>query len=158
MQLTRNLFLNRRKTLSRKLEELCLTWLLEKRLSKNEMMALYINIVEFGPNLFGIKEASEHYFNKHPSALRAEEIVALTRMLPGPRLYAKFFERKRFSQAYTNRVNRLLALLVKRGHLNQEDYQEITPTSLWELPAFEGDHNGNTLEGMLQQELDDPDL
>jgi hypothetical protein len=154
MQLTRNLFLNRKKNLSRKLEEICLTWLLERRLSKNEMMALYINIVEFGPNLFGIKEASEHYFQKHPSALRVEEITALTRMLPGPRLYAKFFERKKFSKAYTNRVNRLLALLVKKGHLQADAYQEITPTSLWDLPTLEVGDQEHSLEDMLEKELD----
>ena len=135
MQLTRNLFLNRKKTLSRKLEELCLTWLLERRLTKNEIIELYINIVEFGRNLFGIKEAASYYFQKEPIDLIPEEIVALTRMLPGPRLYAPFFERKRFSKAYRNRVNRLLKLLEKREHLTEDDYQPITTTSLWETPV-----------------------
>jgi membrane peptidoglycan carboxypeptidase len=132
MQLTRNLFLNKKKNLSRKLEELLLTWYLEKQLSKDEIIELYVNVVEFGPNLFGIREAAEHYFQKSPKELRPEEIVALTRLLPGPRLYAKFFERKRLSKAYTNRLNRLLALLVKRGHLEEGSFRKITPTNLWD--------------------------
>ena len=147
MQLTRNLFLNKRKNLSRKLEELCLTWYLEKKLSKDEIMELYINVVEFGPNLFGIREAAAHYFNKHPKSLRPEEIVALTRLLPGPRLYAKFFERKRLSKAYTNRLNRLLALLVKRGHLEEGAFRKITPTNLWDPYEDEADLDAGELEG-----------
>lgn len=147
MQLTRNLFLNKRKNLSRKLEELCITWYLEKKLNKDEIIELYVNVVEFGPNLFGIREAAAHYFNKHPKALRPEEIVALTRLLPGPRLYAKFFERRRLSKAYTNRLNRLLALLVKRGHLEEGSFRKITPTNLWDPYEDEGVLNTEELEG-----------
>ena len=54
MQLARNLFLNRRKTLSRKLEEIVVAWLLEQRFDKDEIMTLYLNAVEFGPNIFGV--------------------------------------------------------------------------------------------------------
>lgn len=147
MQLTRNLFLNKHKNLSRKLEELCLTWYLEKKLTKNEIIELYVNVVEFGPNLFGIREAAAQYFNKHPKALRPEEIVALTRLLPGPRLYARFFERKRLSKAYTNRLNRLLALLVKRGHLEAGSFRQITPTNLWDPYEDDLKHDPNELEG-----------
>lgn len=138
MQLIKNLYLHRRKTLSRKLEEICLAWLIERALTKNELITLYLNIVEFGPNVFGIREAAQTYFNKDPLQLRPEEISALTRLLPGPRLYAPFFERKRFTPAYTNRVNRLLKLLQKRGHLKADDWVEITPTSLWSLPPLQG--------------------
>ena len=136
MQLTRNLFLNRRKTLSRKLEEICLTWFLEKTLSKEEILTLYLNVVECGTDVFGIREASQLYFNKAPEFLRPEESVALARMLPGPRLYESFFKRKKFSKAYTNRINRMLKLLEKRGHLTSEQYVEITPESLWTLPPL----------------------
>ena len=134
MQLIKNLFLHRRKTLSRKLEEVCLAWLIEQKLTKNELITLYLNIVEFGTDLFGIKEAAEHYFNKLPKDLTPEEISAITRLLPGPRLYGPFFERKRLSKAYTNRVNRLLKLLQKRKYLSAEDWAPITPTSLWDKP------------------------
>ena len=133
MQLARNLFLHKKKTLSRKLEEICLSWLLERRFSKDELLDFYMNIVEFGRDRFGIKEAARDYFAKEVSALRPEEIAALVRMLPGPRLYERFFQRERLSRAYTQRVNRLLQLLERRGHLPAESYQLITPTSLWEV-------------------------
>ena len=148
MQLIKNLYLHRNKTLSRKLEEVCLAWLIEKKMSKDELITLYLNIVEFGPDLFGIKEAAKHYFNKAPIDLIPEEVSAITRLLPGPRLYAKFFERKRFSRAYTNRVNRLLKLLVKKKHLTKDEWTSITPTSLWERRA----------EIKLDSETDDPSV
>ena len=133
MQLIKNLYLHRKKTLSRKLEELCLAWFIEKKLSKDELITLYLNIVEFGTDIFGIKEAAKHYFNKAPIDLRPEEISALTRLLPGPRLYGPFFEKKKLSRAYTSRVNRLLKLLQKRKHLKSDEWSPITRTSLWEL-------------------------
>ena len=56
MQLARNLFLHRKKTLARKLEEIILAWLLEQNFDKDEMMAFYVNVVEFGPDLYGIEK------------------------------------------------------------------------------------------------------
>ena len=159
MQLTRNLFLNRKKTLSRKLEEICLTWLLEKRLTKEEILTLYINVVEFGTDLFGIKEATALYFNKTPDQLRPEESVALARLLPGPRLYESFFQKKKLSKAYTNRINRMLKLLEKRGHLTADQYVTITPESLWELPPLnlEPDSDLNPNHTTNQNEDDEYD-
>ena len=158
MQLIKNLYLHRRKTLSRKLEEVCLTWLIEKELSKDELITLYLNIVEFGPNLFGIKEAARHYFQKAPIDLRPEEVAAITRLLPGPRLYAKFFERKQLSKAYTQRVNRLLKLLVKKSYLKENEWSAITPTSLWEASReqLKSEEDSLTQEPQVQElELDE---
>ena len=75
MQLARNLFLNRRKTLARKLEEIVLAWLLEQEFDKDELMAIYVNLVEFGPDLYGIQEAARHYFDKDPAQLTPSEVA-----------------------------------------------------------------------------------
>ncbi|MBU0551352.1 transglycosylase domain-containing protein [Myxococcota bacterium] len=131
MQLAKNLFLTRTKTLSRKLEELILTWLLEEAFEKDELMALYVNVVEFGPDVFGIKEAAAYYFNKLPHDLTPTEIAFLVRLLPGPRAFHKEFERKQLSKGWIKRVDRLLKLLVKRGHLSEEEYAEADPGALW---------------------------
>ena len=71
MQLARNLFLTKTKTLSRKLQEVILAFMLDGDnvyLTKDEIMALYLNIVELGPDIYGVKEAAEHYFDKQPRA------------------------------------------------------------------------------------------
>src|SRR5206468_9824668 len=64
MQLVRNLFLGHHKNISRKLEEFIIAWLLEKHasLKKERILEIYLNIIEFGYNVYGISEASLYYF------------------------------------------------------------------------------------------------
>jgi len=71
MQLIKNVFLTREKTLSRKLEEILLVYILENNriASKERMLEVYFNIIEWGPNIYGIGEASHFYFQKRPSDL-----------------------------------------------------------------------------------------
>ena len=64
MQLAKNLFLSREKTLSRKLEEVILTDYLEQAFTKDEMIELYLNVIEFGPDVYGITAAADHYFGR----------------------------------------------------------------------------------------------
>ncbi len=131
MQLARNLFLNRRKTLARKLEELVLSWQLERNLSKDEMMALYLNVVEFGPEVFGVGDAARYYFDRPPWALTPEEVVFLVRLLPSPRRYHKQFEKGKLSASYARSMQRLLDLLVDRGHLVPGDYDPARVPERW---------------------------
>ena len=78
MQLAKNLFLSREKTLSRKLEELILTDYLERTFDKNEMMELYLNIIEFGPDVYGVTRG-------RAALLRAETRGVEPRRVPLPR-------------------------------------------------------------------------
>ena len=66
MQLVKNVFLNRKKTVARKAEEALIVWLIESNrlYSKERMLEVYFNIIELGPNIYGIGEASEFYFKK----------------------------------------------------------------------------------------------
>jgi hypothetical protein len=84
MQLAKNLYLGREKTISRKLQELILTTYLEQALTKDQIMELYLNVVEFGPMTFGIGNASSRYFNKHPASLSLGQSMYLASILPAP--------------------------------------------------------------------------
>ena len=86
MQLVKNLFLNNMKTFSRKLEEIIISLLLENvfYISKNDILELYLNIIEFGPNIYGIENGSLFYFSKHCSGLNIMEIIILTYIIPRP--------------------------------------------------------------------------
>lgn len=138
MQLARNLFLNRRKTLARKLEEVILTWLLERSFSKDELMTLYLNVVEFGPEIFGIGDAAVHYFGKPPIALRPAQIAWIVRLLPNPRGQYKMFEERKLTPWMVTSVNRLLRRLVERGALPPERLVEIGPEDIFiETPQAE---------------------
>jgi len=87
MQLVKNVFLGRRKTIARKVEEILFTWLIEKQnaVSKRRMLEVYLNIIEWGPGIFGASEASQFYFGKHPSELNWGESAFLAGIIPRPK-------------------------------------------------------------------------
>ena len=72
MQLVKNVFLSRNKTIARKLEEMLIVWLIESNhlTSKERMFEVYLNIAEWGPMIYGAAEASRYYFAKEPSQLK----------------------------------------------------------------------------------------
>lgn len=84
MQLSKNLYLGRQKTLSRKLQEAVLTVLLEQELGKEEILELYLNVIEFGPDLYGIQQAARHYFNSDAIDLSLGQALYLGSILPNP--------------------------------------------------------------------------
>jgi monofunctional biosynthetic peptidoglycan transglycosylase len=84
-QLAKNLFLNNERTLVRKLRELLYALNLEHMLSKDDILALYLNVVEFGPGIYGIKAAADAYFLKSPDQLSLAEAAFLASILPAPR-------------------------------------------------------------------------
>lgn len=87
MQLVKNVFLNRQKTLARKIEEILIVWIMEngRLTSKQRMFETYLNLIEWGQNVYGIGEASRYYFNKHPSELNIGESIFLASIVPKPK-------------------------------------------------------------------------
>ncbi|WP_371328267.1 transglycosylase domain-containing protein [Pedobacter sp. ok626] len=88
MQLVKNVFLSRQKTLSRKAEEILIVWLIENNrlVSKNRMLEVYFNIIEMGQNIYGIGEATRYYFGKKPSDLNIGEGIFLANIVPRPKI------------------------------------------------------------------------
>lgn len=94
MQLVKNVYLNRQKTMARKAEEMLIVWIIENsRLSsKQKMFETYLNLIEWGNNVYGITEASRYYFNKHPSELDIGEGIFLASIVPRPKAGLYRFE------------------------------------------------------------------
>ncbi|OCX50267.1 penicillin-binding protein [Mucilaginibacter sp. PPCGB 2223] len=92
MQLVKNAFLSRQKTMLRKIEEMLIVWMIENKhiVSKNRMLEVYFNIIEWGNNVYGIGEASRYYFGKSPAELDLGESIYLASIVPKPKagLYA----------------------------------------------------------------------
>ncbi|WPU94381.1 transglycosylase domain-containing protein [Mucilaginibacter sabulilitoris] len=92
MQLVKNAFLSREKTLARKIEEILIVWIIENNriMNKNRMLEVYLNIIEWGRGIYGISEASHYYFGKSPSELTLGESIYLASIVPYPKggLYA----------------------------------------------------------------------
>jgi hypothetical protein len=93
MQLVKNVFLNRNKTLSRKVEEILIVWLIENQhiVPKERMYEVYLNIIEWGRNIYGIGEASRYYFAKRPSELSLGESIFLAFVVPRPKAALSWF-------------------------------------------------------------------
>lgn len=88
-QLAKNLLLSGERTLLRKGQELVLAYLLEKLLSKQRILELYLNHVEWGEGVFGAEAAARHYYRKPAARLSVDEAARLAVMLPRPRHYEK---------------------------------------------------------------------
>lgn len=108
-QTAKNLYLNNSKTLSRKLQELLITSRLEDALSKNEILELYLNLIEFGPELYGIGNACLYYFNKAPAEINAAEGAYLALLMPSPRKYHyTLYQNGNWSPALMKKHQRIL--------------------------------------------------
>jgi len=83
-QLAKNLYLSTEKSLFRKFRELFIAYRLEDALSKNRIFHLYLNVIEFGPGVFGVQAGARYYFNKNVQDLTLAEIVRLTAIIPRP--------------------------------------------------------------------------
>ncbi len=83
-QLAKNLWLSPSRNPLRKIKEAMLTRQLEKRLSKRRILELYLNVVEFGPGIYGAEAAARRYFGTSAAQLGEEEAARLAAALPRP--------------------------------------------------------------------------
>ena len=124
MQLVKNVFLTREKTLSRKLEEILLVYILENNriASKERMLEVYFNIIEWGPNVYGIGEASHFYFQKKPADLTFNECLYLARIIPSPRKFMyQFNDEGALREFAVKQESFLTNLMIRRGLLTIDD-------------------------------------
>lgn len=130
MQLVKNLFLSRNKTISRKLEEAMIVWLIEQNrlVSKQRMLEVYLNIIEWGPDVYGVGEASRFYFSKLPRELDLSESIFLASIIPHPKYFKYMFDssgtlkesQKGFYALVSNR-------LLSRNQITQTEFDQINP-------------------------------
>ena len=124
MQLVKNVFLTREKTVSRKLEEILLVYILENNriASKERMLEVYFNIIEWGPNVYGIGEAAQFYFQKKPTDLTLQECLFLATIIPKPRKFMWQFDTEGRLKSFASQQQKFLGnLMLRRGILTPED-------------------------------------
>lgn len=123
MQLAKNLYLSREKALSRKLEEAVFTLLLEQELSKAKLMELYLNVIEFGPGVYGIGPAAHHYFRTTPAELSLGQALYLASILPNPK-QQHFTEDGTLSEGWSNYLRKLMGIALKIHRITHEEYEQ----------------------------------
>ena len=124
MQLAKNLFLSREKTVSRKLEEVVLTEYLEQTFSKDRLMELYLNVIEFGPSVYGITAAAEHYFGRSPAELNLGECLFLSSILPAPLRLGTMREAGTVPDHWMNLLHRLMETAHRLGRITDAELAE----------------------------------
>lgn len=124
MQTVKNVLLYREKTLSRKLQELVLTWAIEQALDKDRIMEIYVNAIEYGPGIYGIGNAAPHYFGKPASALTPKESAFFSSILPSPKARYRQYCAGTLTSWSAGKIERILAIMLKRNRLTEEEYQE----------------------------------
>lgn len=121
-QLAKNMFLSKEKSLMRKGLEALITLRLEKVLTKKEILERYLNVIEFGGNIYGVKAAARHYFEKAPADLDPVEAAFLAMLLPNPVKYASSHQKKNLTKFARGRVNKILADMARTGKMSEEEY------------------------------------
>ncbi|HEY7220335.1 MAG TPA: monofunctional biosynthetic peptidoglycan transglycosylase [Candidatus Binatia bacterium] len=124
MQLAKNLYLNPSKNPLRKLREIVIARQLERSLSKQRIFEIYLNVVEFGRNVYGAEAAARFYFGKSAGALDPLEAATLAALLPSPR-NAK-------ERSILNRRNLILGRLASVGYISNDEYQRAKQTPLFQ--------------------------
>jgi monofunctional biosynthetic peptidoglycan transglycosylase len=126
-QVVKNLYLGGEKTLTRKLKEVLITERLEGHFTKNEILELYLNIAEFGPDLFGVAAASRHYFGKEPSEINPAEGAFIALMLPSPRKYHfTVFENRNITPQHRRKIRRILGDMLANDLISVKQYHQFS--------------------------------
>jgi monofunctional biosynthetic peptidoglycan transglycosylase len=122
-QLAKNLFLSRDKQFGRKLQELAITFLLESALGKDRILEIYLNIIEWGPDLRGLRPAARSYFGCEPRALTPAEMAFLVAIIPGPIKYQSSFAHGTPGPGLRSLIDDLLAKLRSVDAIGEEEYR-----------------------------------
>jgi hypothetical protein len=134
-QLIKNLFLSRDKTLSRKLQEALIAWRVTEVVPKDRVLELYLNCIEFGPDIYGIGPAAQYYFQKDARDLTPMESIFLAMLKPSPLYGARVIQRGTTPGGvwWTKRTEELFRRLVEYKHITQEQADAAKPYELkWE--------------------------
>src|SRR6516162_2927364 len=124
MQLARNLYLNPSKNPLRKAKEIMIAWQLEQTLSKRRIFEIYLNIVEWGRNVYGAEAAARFYFGKSAAALDPLEAATLAALVPSPRTSKE--------RNILIRRNLILSRLASVGYISNAEYEQFKETPLFQ--------------------------
>jgi membrane peptidoglycan carboxypeptidase len=131
MQLVKNVFLTKNKTVARKFEELLIVWLMQtgNLCSKDKMFEVYLNVVEWGPGIYGISQAADFYFNKRPSQLTLAESIFLASILPRPKWFQVSFDGKGNLIPEQNQYyfSGIASLLLEKEIITEKDTFNLLP-------------------------------
>lgn len=121
-QLAKNIYFTYQPSYIRKVSEIFMAYDLEKELSKKEILELYVNVINYGDNHMGIKEAAQGYFHKEPKDLTLDEATLLAGLPQSPANY----QLSNHKPEALIRQKLVLQAMLRDGHISQKQYDELT--------------------------------
>lgn len=123
-QVVKNIFLSNEKAIIRKLKEVIITEKLEEHFKKNQILEVYLNIAEFGPDIFGVSEAANRFFGKSPADINAAEGAFIALMLPSPRknFYA-IYQNHYIAPQKRKKIRRILGDMMVNEFISPQQYK-----------------------------------
>lgn len=121
-QLIKNLYFDSNRSLWRKTKEMALTLWIEDKVEKDKILETYLNVIEYGDNLYGIKDAAKYYFKKDPAHLSARESAFIAMLLPSPKRYAQSFRKKELTKFASKIINSILLKMRQGGYISSVEY------------------------------------
>ena len=132
-QVVKNIFFTSERSYIRKIKEVLYAIFLEQKLEKEKIKEIYINIAEFGPGIYGIKNASWYYFKKNPKYLSPKEGAFLAMLLPSPKRYGESFRKKKLTAFAKRRINQILKNMALARKIKKNQLASIISRPLsWE--------------------------
>jgi peptidoglycan/xylan/chitin deacetylase (PgdA/CDA1 family) len=132
MQLVRNLFLNHDKNILRKAEECVIALLIENhfKIKKTDILELYLNLIEFAPNVYGLHNACQFYFGKPYNGLTLTECLALTYIIPRPKHFYEALPEKseQLKKNLHLHIQQYANVMLRKKHITSDDFNNISNT------------------------------
>lgn len=120
-QVIKNIFLTNEKKITRKIKEMFLAIKLEKQLSKEKILEIYLNTIPYGGVSYGIAEASNTFFGKKPDEVTIAEAAYLAALPNAPTFYSPYGSNRK---SLEQRKNRILLLMLNQGKITREEYSQ----------------------------------
>ncbi len=131
-QLIKNAFLSQRRSFDRKLQEAILTWRLEARLDKKQILERYLNIIELGPKLFGLRAAAKYWFNLSPRELNVKQAAFLAALTSQPTSMSRRIRRAGGVDPETaERIAIVLMAMRRDGVIDEATWLDARMQKLW---------------------------
>ncbi len=148
MQWVKNIYLDNDKTICRKLEELLLVSLIEQLrwISKNRIFEMYVSLIEWAPNVYGLYDASAFYFDKTPQQLTLGESLFLALIIPSPgKFYTHFDKEGNYKPEQQERIQSTAKLMLSRNLISNAEYEtldthikiKVKPEEMKALPTID---------------------
>lgn len=127
-QVVRMAFLSPKKTLLRKLREVCGAIVLELVSNKEEILQWYFSLAPFGNGIRGLRNAAKYYFDTEPQLLNVSQSIHLALLLPRPSSRAKFLLRRKLPKAMQRRFANIARSLLNQRHISRQQYLQVLAT------------------------------